>query len=121
MATYRFGCVQSSHADWLVQSASVSGTAQEALALDNVGEPVVAHYYQNVAECSFEVIVPEGESDIPEVGKIVRYNNKAWYVASASTTEVNTDFVRYSISLKRFTKADGGSGLPADADASESL
>lgn len=121
MATYKFGCVASSHADWLVQNASVSGSAQEALALDNVGEPVVAHYYQNVDEMTFEVIIPEGETDIPEVGKIVKYNGKAWYVASASTTETNTDFVRYSISLKRFTKGDSGAGLPALADASESL
>ena len=120
MADYQFGCVASSHADWLVQNASVSGSAQEALALDEKGEPVVAHYYQNVAECSFEVIVPTGVTP-PEVGEIVKYNSKAWYVASASTTETNTDFVRYSLSLRRFTKAASGTGLPALADASESI
>lgn len=121
MATYTFGTVQTAHTDWLVQSASVNGSAQEALALNEVGEPVVAHYYQNVDEKTLEVIIPDGETDIPEVGKIVKYAGKAWYVASASTTETNTDFRRYSISLKRFTKAAGGSGLPALSDASESL
>ena len=120
-ATYQFGCIASSHSDWLVQNASVSGSAQEALALDEQGEPVVAHYYQNVDEMTFEVIIPEGDNDVPEVGKIVKYDGKAWYVASASLTQTNTDFVRYSISLKRFSKGDGGAGLPAIADASESL
>lgn len=121
MATYTFGTVQTSHTDWLVQSASVNGSAQEALALNEKGEPVYAHYYQNVDEKTLEVIIPEAEKDIPKVGKVVKYAGKAWYVSSASTTETNTDFVRYSISLKRFTNVNNGDGLPAESDASESL
>jgi hypothetical protein len=131
MATekYRFGCVKSAKADWLVQSASQSGSAQEALALNEEGEPVQVHYYQNVAERTLEVIIPkDDESDqIPEVGEVVSYAGKAYYVASASTTETNTDWVRYSISLKRFTKAgehaegQTAPGLPSISDAEASI
>lgn len=135
MATekYRFGCVKSKKGDWLVQSASQSGSAQEALALNEVGEPVQVHYYQNVAERTLEVIIPkDDESDqIPEVGEVVTYGEtgkeQAYYVASVSTTETNTDWVRYSISLKRFTKAgeheegQTAPGLPSISDAEASI
>ena len=105
--TYRFGCVpMADHPGWLVQSASKSGEAQEALALDNVGEPVVAHYYQKVNTMQFEVIIPTEESDsnIPTIGQVIPYGGFYWYVASVSLTENNTDYNRYSLQMKRFLK-----------------
>ena len=110
MATYTFGCAEvSGKADWLVQSSSKNNQAQEALALDEQGEPVVAHYYQKISEMTFEVIIPDGESSIPEVGDIFTYGGLSYYVSNASITETNTDFRKYSLTCKRFTSA----GLPA--------
>ena len=105
MATYSFGTAKvTGKDDWLVQSASKSTSSQEALALNEVGEPVVAHYYQKVQEMSFEVIIPdeESESNIPAVGDIFTYEGKQWYVASSSLSQTNTDFHRYTLSCKRF-------------------
>jgi hypothetical protein len=119
--TYSFGIAETiAHTEWLIQSATETGSAQEALALDKVGEPVVAHYYQNVAELALEVIIPDGTVDVPEIGKIVKYGDKAYYVSAVTKTESNTDFRRYSITVKRFTKA-GTNGLPLASDASPSI
>lgn len=112
MATYTFGvaALDGDKADWLVQSASTNTSAQEALALDEVGEPVVAHYYQKIEEMTFEVIIPDGvsESDIPAVGDIFQYNSKKWYVSNSQLSATNTDFRRYTLTAKRFVVA----GLP---------
>lgn len=132
---YHFGIVTTpKHESWLVQSASVTGSAQEALALDGKGEPVVAHYYQNIDERTLEVIIPLNSDstlpDVPEIGKVVKYGTEAYYVSAVSQTETNTDFLRYSITMKRFTKAgkipEGETeptGLPlmSDAGASDSI
>lgn len=114
-ATYTFGIANGveGHDDWLVQNASKSTSAQEALALDKDGEPVYVHYYQKVQEMSFEVIIPEGtsESDMPAVGEIFQYgkdksNNPIyWYVSASTLSETNTDFQRYSLTCKRFTES----------------
>ena len=110
MATYRFGCtaLTGDKADWLVQSASKATEAQEALALDNVGEPVDVHYYQKVQTMQFEVIIPNesSESDIPAVGDIFSYDGKSWYVASSSLSETNTDYNKYQLQCKRFVSAN---------------
>ena len=132
---YKFGIVTTpKHESWLVQSASVTGSAQEALALDGNGEPVVAHYYQNIDERTLEVIIPLNSDstlpDVPEIGKVVKYGTEAYYVSAVSQTETNTDFLRYSITMKRFTKAgevDQQTGKPTglplttDAGASDSI
>ena len=113
MATYKFGCAEvTGKPDWLVQSSSKNNQAQEALALDEQGEPVVAHYYQKVSEMTFEVILPDSESDssIPEIGDIFTYDGKSYYVSAVSITETNTDFVKYSLTCKRFTSANLPSG-----------
>jgi len=103
MATYTFGCAAvSGKADWLVQSTSKNNQAQEALALRNDGEPVVAHYYQKISEMTFEVIIPDDESSIPEIGDVFTFDGVKYYVASAQITETNTDFRKYSLSCKRF-------------------
>lgn len=103
MSTYRFGCAKvQGHDAWLVQNASKNNQAQEALALREDGEPVVAHYYQRVSEMTFEVIVPESESTIPQIGSTFQYEGVYWYVSAASITQTNTDFVRYSLTCKRF-------------------
>lgn len=114
MATYAFGCVKvNGKDDWLVQNASKSTSSQEAMALNEVGEPVVDHFYQKVQEMSFEVIIPENESEsnIPAVGDVFTYENKAWYVASSTLTQTNTDFHRYQLQCKRFVATN----LPANA------
>ena len=109
-ASYKFGCAEvSGKADWLVQSSSKNNQAQEALALDEVGEPVVAHYYQKISEMTFEVIIPESESSFPEIGDIFTYDGKKYYVSAVTISETNTDFNKYSLTCKRFTSA----GLPA--------
>lgn len=116
--TYKFGCIaMEDHPGWLVQSTSKSGEAQEALALDNVGEPVVAHYYQKVNTMQFEVIIPEQESDssIPTIGEVIPYNGEYWYVASVSLAENNTDYNRYTLQMKRFIK----NNLPNENTPSE--
>ena len=111
MATYTFGCAAvTGKSDWLVQSSSKNNQAQEALALRNDGEPVVAHYYQKVSEMTFEVIIPDGESSIPEIGDIFSYEGVNYYVASAQITETNTDFRKYSLTAKRFIATN----LPAE-------
>ena len=109
MANYTFGAAAvTGKPDWLVQSASKNNQAQEALALRNDGEPVVAHYYQKVSEMTFSVIIPDGESSIPEIGDIFTYDGNKYYVASAQITETNTDFRRYELTCKRFITT----GLP---------
>lgn len=119
--TYSFGIATTiQHTDWLIQSATETGSAQEALALNKSGEPVCAVYYQNISELALEVIIPDGVVDVPEIGKIVKYGSKAYYVSAVTKTESNTDFRRYSITVKRFTKA-GTDGLPLATDASESI
>ena len=117
--TYKFGCdALANHPSWLVQSSSKSNSSQEALALSNEGEPVVAHYYQRVSECTLEVVIPTNEvGDLPEIGKPVLYNGLGYYISAVSITENNTDFNRYSVSLKRFMKY----GLPDASDCSDSL
>jgi len=109
MATYTFGCAAvSGKADWLVQSTSKNNQAQEALALRNDGEPVVAHYYQKTQEMQFSVIIPDDESSIPEIGDVFTFDNVKYYVASAQITETNTDFRKYDLTCKRFIET----GLP---------
>lgn len=103
MATYTFGAAAvTGKTDWLVQSASKNNQAQEALALRNDGEPVVAHFFQKTQEMTFEVIIPDDESSIPEIGDIFTYDGNKFYVASAQITETNTDFRKYSLTCKRF-------------------
>lgn len=110
MATYTFGCAAvTGKPDWLVQNASKNNSGQEAMALDNVGEPKVYHVYQKVSEMTFEVIIPDGESSIPELGDVFTYDGKGYYVASAQISETNTDFRKYTLTAKRFTTAN----LPA--------
>jgi len=107
--TYKFGCASvSGKSGWLVQSSSKNNQAQEALALNNVGEPVKAHYYQKISEMTFEVILPEEESEssIPEIGDIFTYDSKSYYVSAVTVSETNTDFNRYTLTCKRFTSAD---------------
>lgn len=107
MADYTFGCAAvSGKEDWLVQSSSKNNQAQEALALNEVGEPVVAHYYQKISEMTFEVIIPDGETSFPEVGDLFTYDGLSYYVSNVSITETNTDFRKYSLTCKRFTSAN---------------
>lgn len=110
MATYKFGCAAvTGKANWLVQSSSKNNQAQEALALNEAGEPVVAHYYQKIAEMTFEVIIPESESAFPEIGDLFQYEGVKYYVANVNLSQQNTDFNKYTLTCKRFTSA----GLPA--------
>lgn len=126
--TYSFGIATTiAHTDWLIQSTTETGSAQEALALNGVGEPVVAHYYQNTAEMALEVIIPDGTVDVPEIGKICIYgkdgsnNPLYWYVSAVTKTESNTDFRRYSITIKRFTKAEKPAATDLGSDTALSI
>lgn len=135
MANYKFGVITSpsdAHKDWLVQSASVTGSAQTAMALNQTGEPVVLHTYQVVDERTLEVIIPLDASDnlpdVPEIGEIVKYGDEAYYITAFSRTETNTDFVRFSITMQRFPHSGEKdeqtgeyAGLPDLSDASSSI
>ena len=112
MPTYTFGTAKlTGKPDWLIQNTSKIIEAQEALALDEVGEPVVAHYYQKITNMNFEAIIPANDSTIPDVGDIFTYGGVSYYVSGVSITEQNTDFVRYALTCKRFTTA----GLPSNS------
>ena len=104
MADYTFGIatpIESAYSEWLIQSETHNTNAQEALALNNSGEPVKAHYYQRTDEMSLEAIVPTGSTP-PVVGGTFKYNSKVYYVTGATQTLSNSDFEKYSISAKRF-------------------
>lgn len=108
--SYTFGCAAvEGKTGWLVQNSSVSKSSQEALALDNVGEPVVAHYYQKIDEMSFEVVLPDDASSIPEVGDVFTYESVKYYVVSIQVARVNTDFVRHTLTCRHFV----ANNLPA--------
>lgn len=110
MATYKFGCAEvTGKSNWLVQSSSKNNQAEEALALDESGEPVVAHYFRKISEMSFTVIIPESESAFPEIGDIFTYETVKYYVSGVSLEQTNTDYNKYTLTCKRFTSA----GLPA--------
>ena len=106
MANYTFGIATSGGTDWLMQSLTKTNQAQEALALDGDGEPVAAHYYQKINEVSFEAIIPTGASSIPEVGDQFTFGGVKYYVSGVTETQSNTDFVKYSLTVKRFTSAN---------------
>ena len=104
---YTFGCATvAGKTGWLVQSFSENNTAQEAMALDAVGEPVKIHFYQKQNEISMDVIIPTDESSIPAIGDVFTYDSVKYYVSSVSKTRNNTDFIHYNISAKRFTTAN---------------
>jgi extradiol dioxygenase family protein len=108
--SYTFGCTAvEGKTGWLVQNSSISKSSQEALALDNVGEPVVAHYYQKIDEMSFEVVLPDDASSIPEVGDVFTYESVKYYVVSVQVARVNTDFVRHTLTCRHFV----ANNLPA--------
>ena len=108
--SYTFGCTAvEGKTGWLVQNSSISKSSQEALALDNVGEPVVAHYYQKIDEMSFEVVLPDDASSIPEVGDVFTYESVKYYVVSIQVARVNTDFVRHTLTCRHFV----ANNLPA--------
>ena len=110
MATYDFGCASvSGKADWLVQSTTFSNQAQEALALNESGNVAAYHYYNKTSEVTFDVIIPSNESSMPEIGDVFTYNSVRYVVAALTVTHSNTDFVKYSLTVKRFTSTN----LPA--------
>ena len=110
MSEYTWGTAAvAGKTDWLVQSANNSKSAQEALALDNSGEPVAAHYYQRVSELSFEVLIPANDSTAPEIGDTFTYDGLKYYVTGVTRNRSNTNYERFTLTCKRFTTA----GLPA--------
>lgn len=101
--SYTFGtAIVAGKTGWLVQSFTKNKTAQEALALNNVGEPADVTYYQKVTEFSLDVIVPADESSFPEIGDVFTYENVKYFVSGVTITASNTDYERYSLSAKRF-------------------
>lgn len=94
---------------WLVQSASNAKSAQEALLLNNDGEPVEAKYYQKTDELTFEVRIPADDSTSPEIGDVFTYDGVKYYVTGITRTRSNTNYESFSLSCKRFITAN----LPA--------
>lgn len=111
MSNYKFGCAKvDGKPKWLVQNDSENNSAQEHLALNEDGEPVVMHFTQRVSEVPLEVLIPESESQVPEVGSIFTLKGKKWYVSAINKVSTNQDFTRYSINCKRFITTN----LPGD-------
>lgn len=108
MANYQWGIATSAGTNWLMQSKTISNSGQEALALDGVGEPAALHIYQKTSELSFEAVIPTDESSIPEIGDTFTYSGTKYFVTAVSVTESNTDYVKYSLTCKRYTTA----GIP---------
>lgn len=101
--TYTFGCAAvEGKTGWLVQNSSINKTSQEANALDNVGEIAAAHFYQKTNEMSFEVVLPDDASSIPEIGDVFTYESVKYYVSNVSINRVNTDYVRYTMTCKHY-------------------
>ena len=94
---------------WLVQSCTEDRNASEAMALDNNGEPVDIHLYQKQVSFSLEIIIPADESSYPEIGDVFTYDNVKYYVTGVTKTRSNQDYIKYSLSGKRFITAN----LPA--------
>lgn len=113
--TYDFGieAITGTGSTWLMQQVDNNYNAQEALALDNNGEPVAAHYYQRTDEATYNAIVPHGE-DTPEVGMVVTMEGVAYYVTSKTRNRSNADYTKWTLNVKRFLAHN----LPADEDSS---
>lgn len=115
MATYDFGieAITGTGSTWLVQSVNNNYNAEEAIARDNQGEPVDAHYYGKTDEATYEAIVPHGE-DTPEVGMTVKIEGINYYVTSKARNRSNTDYTKWTINVKHFV----ANNLPADDSSS---
>lgn len=110
MATYTWGTATvAGKNDWLVQTANNSKSAQEALALNNSGEPVAAHYYQRINELTFEVLIPSTDSTNPEIGTDFTYDGVKYIITGVTRNRSNTNYERFTLTCKRFTTAN----LPA--------
>lgn len=94
---------------WLIQSASRAQSSQQALALDNSGEPVDITLYQKQEELSFEAIVPADDSSTPEIGTVFTYENVKYRVTGVTRTRSNTNYEAFSLTAVRFITAN----LPA--------
>lgn len=108
--SYQWGTAQfENKTTWLVQSCTEDKSSNEAMALDNSGEPVDIHFYQRVNSFSIEVIIPAEESSYPEIGDVMTYGGVKFFVAGVTKTRSNQDYTKYSLSARRFITA----GLPA--------
>lgn len=94
---------------WLVQNTSDAKSAQQALALDNNGEPVDMKLYQKQAELSFEALVPADDSSTPEIDDVFTYENVKYRVTGVTRTRSNTNYETFSLTAVRFITAN----LPA--------
>ncbi len=80
------------------QSVSINATSDEAVALNNVGDPVAAALYNGQQEVSIELLATDG--DVPEIGSTITANGKTFVITSVNLNSSNTDFARYSVSGK---------------------
>ena len=94
---------------WLVQSVSRTKSSQQALALDNSGEPADIALYQKQEELSFEAIIPADDSSSPEIGDVFTYKNIKYRVTGVTLNSSNTNYETFSLTAVRFITAN----LPA--------
>lgn len=95
----------------LVQSATANITSTEALAKDNQGNTMFAEYFDFVSEATLELIIgtsQDGGAAI-QVGSKITYSgfidsnlDGTYILTNATETQSNTEFVKYSVTGKRF-------------------
>lgn len=105
--------VTSADVTGLYQTASANASANgEAIALDAKGNPAIVEYYDIRSELSLEVLLPCGTPTLQITDTITLSGfknsdfNGSYIVTAITETQSNTDFVKYSVTGKRFISND---------------
>lgn len=106
--SYDFGVDESMGTGYLMQSFSDTPQADTAEGRDGDGNVAVVKDYNARKEISFEAIVPTGETP-PQIGETIVHDGVGYRVSSASKTQSNTDFTRFSVTAVHYT----ANNLPA--------
>lgn len=114
--SYAFGIQESitGTTGYLIQSWTENTQADTAEGRDGNGDVAVVHTYNEREEVSYEAIVPTNAGNPPTVGSTFVRDGKGYIVTSATKTESNSDFVRYSVTAMHYT----ANNLPAAASSS---
>lgn len=91
----------------LVQSATANVTSNEATAKDEKGNTMYAEWFDFVAEASMELIVKDATG--VQCGDTITYSgfkdsglDGTYVLTNVTETQSNTDFVKYSVTGKRY-------------------
>lgn len=79
------------------QSVSENTSCTETVALNNEGDPIAVALSAKITEKTLEVIVT-GDDSLPEIGE----NFEDGTVVAITKTSSNTDFQRYSVTVKKW-------------------